>query len=607
MSEKVTFTINLDGNVYSGLVSVDKAMRNVNASATSTLKTMDAFRDTFFKLNNVISVIDQISSGFDSLVGSSLQFEQAQINMRTMLNGSTEAADALLRKIREYGKATVYETMGLVEAQKTMMAFGLEAEFAFERLKNIGDIAQGDSQRMQSLALAFSQTTSTGKLMGQDLLQMINAGFNPLEIISQKTGKSIGLLKEEMSKGAISAELVAQAFQWATEEGGRFYNSIANSSQSVSGRIATMKDWIDEQKIKLFELTGGMTAYIAEIGKMAVPLAQIVAVFPAVKAGFDIIRTSGTKAWAAVSTGANWCRTQILAVGISAQLSGGMLKLMGAMGKAACRQISVAIMNIPIIGWIAAAISAVLALFAAIVKGIKLLWDKCYGFRVVIFTIWEGIKAIFTWVLDGLKSLWAGFQENIIDPIWGFITSIAGWINEHILQPVWNAILNVVNWINQHLVEPIKNAFASIGAWFSDIFGSIFDWFEKQFVKIYNKIAKVIPGMKQIAYEGRKRADESWAKDHPTTTNTTDNLINTVNAPLQTMQTSGGTTANGTTGNATNAVATGGTRNTEIHINIGDMIKQVVFNGTTRENQQEIERTFAECLNRVLGMAQVSM
>ena len=606
MSEKVTFTIDLDGNVYSGLVSVDKAMRNVNASATSTLKTMDAFRDTFFKLNNVISVIDQISSGFDSLVGSSLQFEQAQINMHTMLNGSTEAADALLRKIREYGKATVYETMGLVEAQKTMMAFGLEAEFAFERLKNIGDIAQGDSQRMQSLALAFSQTTSTGKLMGQDLLQMINAGFNPLEVISQKTGKSIGLLKEEMSKGAISAELVAQAFQWATEEGGRSYNSIANSSQSVSGRIATMKDWIDEQKIKLFELTGGMTAYIAEIGKMVVPLAQIVAVFPAVKAGFDIIRASGTKAWAAVSTGASWCRTQILAVGISAQLSGGMLKLMGAMGKAACRQISVAIMNIPIIGWIAAAISAVLALFAAIVKGIKLLWDKCYGFRVVIFTIWEGIKAIFTWVLDGLKSLWAGFKENIIDPIWGFITNIAGWVNEHVVQPVWNFIVTIANWINEHIVQPIKNAIQQIGSWFREIFGGVFDWIEEQFVKLYNKIAGIIPGMKKIVYEGRKRADESWAADHTTTT-TTDNLMNAVNAPLMTMQNSGGATSGGATGSATTAVATGGTRNTEIHINIGDMIKQVVFNGTTRENQQEIERTFAECLSRVLGMAQVSM
>ena len=57
----------------------------------------------------------------------------------------------------------------------------------------------------------------------------------------------------------------------------------------------------------------------------------------------------------------------------------------------------------------------------------------------------------------------------------------------------------------------------------------------------------------------------------------------------------------------TKAVATGGTRNTEIHINIGDMIKQVVFNGTTAENKQEIERHFAECLYRVLGMAQESV
>ena len=46
MSEKVTFTINLDGNIYSGLINVDKAMRNVKASATSTLKTMDAFHNT---------------------------------------------------------------------------------------------------------------------------------------------------------------------------------------------------------------------------------------------------------------------------------------------------------------------------------------------------------------------------------------------------------------------------------------------------------------------------------------------------------------------------------------------------------------------------------
>ena len=603
-NESVKFTIELGGNAYSGVAQLDSAVQQVVKSVNKANGLFKQLGNTAFMFESVVGAVEKISSGLDSLVGSSLEFEQSQANMRTLMNGNAEAADALLSKIRSYGKSTVYDTSGLVNAQKTMMAFGLETDFAFKNLQHIGDIALGDSQKMQSLALAFAQAQSTGKLMGQDLMQMINAGFNPLEVISQRTGKSIATLKDEMSKGAISAQMVAQAFQWATEEGGRFYQGAETAAQTVSGRIAKMRDTVDEWKLSLFEATGGLTAYVAEIGKM---IAQFAPLGPLVGKAFDWMRIAGVKAFTELKIGGHTLQVRLRAISIAAVQSGGMLKLMGHMGQAACRQISVAIMNIPIIGWIAAIIAVVIAVIAAIVKGIKTLWEKCYEFRVVIFTIWEAIKAIFTWIVDGLKSLWAGFQENIIDPIWGFITSIAGWINEHILQPVWNAILNVVNWINQHLVEPIKNAFASIGAWFSDIFGSIFDWFEKQFVNIYNKIAKVIPGMKQIAYEGRKRADESWAKDHPTTTNTTDNLINTVNAPLQTMQSSGGAAANGTTGNATTAVATGGTRNTEIHINIGDMIKQVTFNGTTRENQQEIERTFAECLNRVLGMAQVSI
>ena len=81
------------------------------------------------------------------------------------------------------------------------MSFGMSAEEAQIRMKQLGDISQGDAEKFKSLTLAFAQMSSTGKLTGQDLMQMINAGFNPLEEISRKTGKSIGELKEEMSKG----------------------------------------------------------------------------------------------------------------------------------------------------------------------------------------------------------------------------------------------------------------------------------------------------------------------------------------------------------------------------------------------------------------------
>ena len=575
--ESVKFTIELGGNAYSGVAQLDSAVQQVVKSVNKANGLFKQLGNTAFMFESVVGAVEKISSGLDSLVGSSLEFEQSQANMRTLMNGNAEAADALLSKIRSYGKSTVYDTSGLVNAQKTMMAFGLEADTAFKSLQHIGDIALGDSQKMQSLALAFAQAQSTGKLMGQDLMQMINAGFNPLEVISQRTGKSIATLKDEMSKGAISAQMVAQAFQWATEEGGRFYQGAETAAQTVSGRIAKMRDTVDEWKLSLFEATGGLTAYVAEVGKM---IAQFAPLGPLVGKTFDWMRIAGVKAFTELKIGGHTLQVRLRAISIAAVQSGGMLKLMGAMGKSACRAIGVAIMNIPIIGWIAAGVAAIIALFT-------LLWQKCEGFRIVVFTIWEAIKAVFSGIWEVVTDVWAAIYSGVI-------------------EPVWNALVNVGKWIRTNLWEPIKNFFINIATWVSNLFDNIFNAIWEKIMGMLETIAEYIPGLDGIIERGRAAGQASWKKDHPTTT-PTDDLMNTVNAPLMTMQTSGGATANGTTGNATTAVATGGTRNTEIHINIGDMIKQVVFNGTTRENQQEIERTFAECLNRVLGMAQVSI
>lgn len=162
--------------------------------------------------------------------------------MLTLLNGNAEAAERLSESITQYGSATPYDRTTLLEAQKTMMSFGLSADFAFERLQNIGDIALGDKEKMKSLALAFSQATASGKLIGQDLNQMINAGFNPLEVISRKTGKSIAQLKEEMEAGGISAEELGEAFQMATQEGERFYKGAERAGATTAGRLEKKKE-----------------------------------------------------------------------------------------------------------------------------------------------------------------------------------------------------------------------------------------------------------------------------------------------------------------------------------------------------------------------------
>ncbi len=159
----------------------------------------------------LVNPLSMIGTGMVLSVKKGMETELQKQNITSLLAGDVDAAETLFNQISEYGKKTVYDKAGLIDAQKTMMSFGLSGETAFKTLRQIGDIAMGDANKMQSLSLAFSQATSAGKLQGQDLMQLINAGFNPLQVISEHTGKSMSQLKDEMSKGQISAEMLAQA------------------------------------------------------------------------------------------------------------------------------------------------------------------------------------------------------------------------------------------------------------------------------------------------------------------------------------------------------------------------------------------------------------
>lgn len=160
----------------------------------------------------------------------------------TVMAGSAERARDLLGDISEFAAKTPFSKMGLADAGKTLMAFGMEAEKVVPTLKMLGDVAGADQNRLNSLALVFGQIQSTGKLMGQDLLQLINQGFNPLTVISKQTGISMTDLKDAMADGAISADMVTAAFKAATSEGGLFYGNLEAQSQTLAGRISTLKD-----------------------------------------------------------------------------------------------------------------------------------------------------------------------------------------------------------------------------------------------------------------------------------------------------------------------------------------------------------------------------
>lgn len=179
------------------------------------------------------------------IVSVRAEFESMETSLKVLLGGNEERLNNIMGQIKEYALASPLNTKDMVGAVQMMTSFGIEAEKSIDYLKAIGDISMGDTGKFNSLALAFSQMSSAGKLMGQDLMQMVNAGFNPLEEIARKTGKSIGELKNEMSKGAITSKMVQDAFISATSAGGKFFGMSQEGAKTLNGQISMLQESFD--------------------------------------------------------------------------------------------------------------------------------------------------------------------------------------------------------------------------------------------------------------------------------------------------------------------------------------------------------------------------
>lgn len=169
------------------------------------------------------------------------QMESYTTNFATLL-GSTEAAVKKVDELKKMAAATPFGMADLASATQTLLNFQVPAQKATTILQQLGDISLGNSEKLQSLATVFGQVSSAGKLTGQDLMQFINAGFNPLNEIAKKTGESMEQLRDRMSKGGISVQEVEQAFISATSAGGQFFNGMQAASQTMTGLFSTLKD-----------------------------------------------------------------------------------------------------------------------------------------------------------------------------------------------------------------------------------------------------------------------------------------------------------------------------------------------------------------------------
>lgn len=331
------------------------------------------------------------------------ELESYTANLTTLLGGNKKQAEELLNTLKETAKTTPYETSHLVKATQIMMGYGISVDNAKKYLNQLGDISMGSSDKLLGLSLAFSQVQSNGRLLGQDLNQMINQGFNPLSIISKETGESMASLRERMAEGGVSAEEVAHAFEIATSKGGLFYKGMEKGAQTTQGKISTLKD-------SFKEATGSLTEALLPA------LTSIVEALTKVADWFGNLSDTG--------------KNTILIIGGIVASIGPLIKMaLGIMKVAKAFKFLFAVLAMNPIGLIITAI-------ALVIGALVLLYNKCEWFRKLVNTL-------FSHIIEGAKEIWAE-----LEPLVSLVISI--------IKAILTALQPFIDWIKEHLVNFIK-------------------------------------------------------------------------------------------------------------------------------------------------------
>lgn len=186
-----------------------------------------------------------VAAGVGAIIVNGVKFDASMQNYTaafTPLLGGADAAKAKLGELSAFAAATPFTIDGLAHASQTLLAFGTTNADLLPDLKMLGNISQGNQEKLSGLSLVFGQVQSNGHLMGQDLLQMINQGFNPLQIISDKTGESMSSLRDRMAAGGISFQEVKDAMVSATSAGGMFFGSMDLGAKTLTGAWSSTGD-----------------------------------------------------------------------------------------------------------------------------------------------------------------------------------------------------------------------------------------------------------------------------------------------------------------------------------------------------------------------------
>lgn len=428
-----------------GTVTIDTNLDNDGLK-----KGIGNIENSFDKLKNVaIKAISAI--GFGTLVKEGVEYnatvEQLQTSFEVMTGSATKATD-IVEKLKEIGAKTPFEFTGLAETTQLLMNYGFEAEDAIDKMQMLGDISQGSADKMNRIATAYGQMSSAGKVSLEDIKQMIEAGFNPLQEISQSTGESMASLYDRISKGTISIDEITASMERSTSAGGKYFQSMDKQSETFNGQMSTLKD-----------------NFSNILGSILKPLSELLTntILPAVNDFMGMLQEK-------IDNGSfdSFLQTLKNILAIIVPLTAAFVTFKASL--AISNLISNLKKGFDTLKTSALALNAVLSanpialvvsLIAGLIAGIIYLWNTNEGFREAVTSIWEAIK---TTIGNVVNSIVIFFTETLPNAWNSFIVGL-----QNIAQNIWNTLVNTWNNIVAFFTETIPNWIQNVITWFQEL------------------------------------------------------------------------------------------------------------------------------------------
>jgi tape measure domain-containing protein len=383
--EKAEFEFKLVDSMSAPLSKIKGSAAGLDAAFKKTTSSSGGFGmlKSMIGGNLIAGGIASIGAGMKNLakfaIGAGADMQKARIGFQTLV-GDVEKGNKLFEETSEFANVTPFRTDEVQKAGKTLLAFGVKAEDIMGTMNLLGDVSALSTRSFDDMAMIYGKVVSNGKLMGQELNMLVDAGFNPLQQISEDTGESMMSLRKRMSLGQISVEDVNQAFKNATAEGGRFNGGMENISQTIGGKWSTLMG-------KVTFLIGSMVESSA--GFFTTVIDGMIATVDWVGKNLDILTILGTTIGGVA-----------LAFGTYATIMG-VVSLVTAEVTIATKLLNF-VMSINPIGAVIAAVAGLVAIFTV-------LYQKNKAVRGFFDGIWSGIKKFGDNISNFVKSTFSPF------------------------------------------------------------------------------------------------------------------------------------------------------------------------------------------------------